>query len=63
MGLHGLSCNLGRMSPWVVSGFWENENGREWWQRWYIRGWGNAREKEITGEPRRREMVLAQCGE
>lgn len=51
------------MSQWVVAGFWENENGREWWQRWYIRGWGNAREKEIKGEPRRREMAPAQCSE
>lgn len=24
---------------------------------------GNAREKEIKGEPRRREMALAQCSE
>lgn len=29
MGLHGLSCVWGWMSPWVVAGVWANENGRE----------------------------------
>ena len=37
------------MSQWVVAGFWENENGREWWQRWYIRGWGECKRERDKG--------------